>query len=452
MLCRTPPAALLAAPLAAFALVACNPAGPPPPQQPSATAADAGADLELGQLDGKDPKQLLAMVDKLGGKLAGRPKSFEILAALGNLYYENGRYLDAVDAYRQALQLSAPLEAKAAALRARGASLSGDLPLECRRSGPGYGLSEIAKVVEKDEAADPGRALRCAREALGMAVAARARRGNALYLVGNPDDALAEHRRVLEMEPDHPESLFFVGAILLEKSRVQRPLREEGKKMWERLVAVAPDHPRGQIAKENLTKIDQLFAPPDAGPARATASAMPPGHPSLGDQGALPSGHPPLAPSGVPAAGAAPGAEGGPTPEQVRNVAEAVANADRSPELEKSFDEAIVKGEKLLDQGNFAEARSALLPAMPMRPNDPKLAAALGGAMRGLGKLPMAERVLSRALELDPKSPRANYELGLLLAAKGDKAGARARLEAARAADAGWAGQHKVAEEIAKLR
>jgi Flp pilus assembly protein TadD len=87
-----------------------------------------------------------------------------------------------------------------------------------------------------------------------------------------------------------------------------------------------------------------------------------------------------------------------------------------------------------------------------MRPNDARLAAALGGAMRGLGRAPMAERVLERALQLDPKQPRALYEMGLLLAARGDKAGAAQRLQALQAADPKFAQQHAVGAELAKLR
>ena len=466
-----------------LALAACKPSAPaavapqaapntvgPPGSALAPAAADAGPEVDLDKLDTSDPKQLMLLVDKMGGKLQGKPKTFEVLNALGNLYYENGRYLDAVDTYRQALLLSAPLEEKAGALRKKGVKAAAQVPLECRRAGPAYGLVEIAKQVDKLEPRQPAVALRCANEALGMAVAARARRGNGLYLVGNPDEALAEHRRVLEVEPDYPESLFFVGAILLEKSRLEPALRPQGKKLWERLLVVAPDHPRGQIVRENLPKIDTLFAPPDArrGPV-AAGSQLPPDHPPVGgqapgaaQQGELPPNHPPIGSAAAPGAGGEPTAdavpndaanpEGGPTAEQVKNVAEAVANTERTPALEQTFDAAITKGEQLLDQGNYVEARSALLLAMPMRPSDPKLAAALGGAMRGLGKTAMAERTLSRALELDPKSARANYELGMLLAARGDKPGALARLQAAQAADASFANKHKLEQEIARLR
>ncbi len=425
--------------LIVLALAGCNST----PTAPGAAQSDAGLSAEqLGKLDGKDPKQLLAVVDQMAAQLKDKPKTFEVLVALGNLYYENSRYLDAVDVYRQALAKSAPVEAEALALQERKVKPAAELPAECRRSGPSYGLEQIAEVARKLAATEPAKALRCDDEALGLAVAARARRGNALYLVGNPDQALAEHQKVLAKDPDYPESLFFVGAILLEKSRSQPELREQGKAMWRKLLAVAPEHPRAALVKENLPKVDQLFAPV------ANKAELPPGHPSTAAQtnqapGAEPQGHSTNDPVHE---------QGGPSAEQVKNLAEAAQNTERTPALEKSLDESLARGEALLDEGKYAEARSSLIQVMPMRPDDPRVAAAMGGVMRGLGKLPMAERVLGRALQLDPKSARANYELGMVLAAKGDKAGAAERFQTAQAADAAFAARHKIADELARIR
>ena len=85
-------------------------------------------------------------------------------------------------------------------------------------------------------------------------------------------------------------------------------------------------------------------------------------------------------------------------------------------------------------------------------PNDARTAADLGGAMRGLGRTDMAQRTLGRALQLDPKQPRALYEQGKLLAAQGDSAGARKSFEALQQADAKFAQSHDVAAELGKLR
>ena len=96
-----------AAAASALAL-ACSGKEPPRP------AADKGP---LANLDANDPKALLAAVDQMQDQLKDKPKTFEVLCALGNLYYENGRYLDAVDSFRQALSISAPFEARAQELR-----------------------------------------------------------------------------------------------------------------------------------------------------------------------------------------------------------------------------------------------------------------------------------------------------------------------------------------------
>ena len=417
---------------AAAALFACKPTAAPP------LASDAGASLDV-----TDGKALLAEVDRLKDQLRDKPKSFEVLSALGSLYYDNGRYLEAVDAFRQGEEIAAPIEADLDALRKRGVKPAAELPGVCRRSGGEYGLKQIAEAASK---LDPPKRLRCLDAALAMALDVHARRGNSFYLIGNPDAALAEHRKVLGRNPDYPESLFFVGAILLERSQGDKAVREEGKKYWKRLLAVAPDSPRAPLVRDTLPKVDEIFKTRPEG-------AMPPGHPDMGQ----PSGNPPFA--GAPVMGGGqPGAPmnrngaSGPTPEQVRNMQDAVQNTERTPELEKGLDQLVEEGEKDLDQGKYQEARDAVVRVMPMRPNDARTAAALGGAMRGLGRTEMAQRTLAHALQLDPKQPRALYEMGKLKAQQGDKAGALASFEALKAADARFAQAHDLDQEMGRLR
>ncbi len=412
-------------------------------EPPAAPAADAGT---LANLDTSDPKALLAAVDQMQAQLQDKPKTFEVLSALGNLYYENGRYLDAANSLRQALAISAPFEARAKELRDREVKPAKDLPPECRRSAQGYGLEQIAQAARKLE---PERERRCLDSALQMAIDARARRGDSLYLVGNPDGALAEHRRVLAESPDHPESLFFVGAILLEQSRGEKAKLEEGKKYWRKLLAVAPDSPRAALVKDSLPRADEIFAP-----KAQAGGAMPPGHPDVSGQ--LPPGHPAIA-GNAPSApmahrGAAPEELPAVDPQHLQAVAEAAQNTERTPELEKGLDQLTARAEALLDQGKYQEARDTIVRVMPMRPNDARTAAAMGAAMRGLGREQMAERVLSRALEIDPRQPRALYEMGKLLASRGDKAGAAEKMRAVQAADAKFAQSHGIAQELARLK
>jgi Flp pilus assembly protein TadD len=145
-------------------------------------------------------------------------------------------------------------------------------------------------------------------------------------------------------------------------------------------------------------------------------------------------------------------AHAGPSQEEVSRMAEAAQGTERTPALERGLDDLLAEGERDLDEGKYQEARDAVVRVMPMRPNDPRTAAALGGAMRGLGRLDMAERTLGAALRGDPKQPRALYEMGKLLAQRGDKSGALQDFQALQAADPKWAKAHDVGQEIARLR
>lgn len=423
--------------LAASFAFACIRGPPAPPQAP-----DAGSTGSAGTVDLNDPKALLAEVDRLQDQFKDKPKTFEVLSALGNLYYENARYLDAVDAFRQALAFATPIEAEAQALRDRGIKPAADLPTDCRRSGTNYGLAQIAEAARK---LDPQHQLACLDGALELAIAARARRGNSLYLIGNPDGALAEHRQVLARSPDYPESLFFVGAILLEGSRGDKAKLEEGKKYWRRLLVVAPNHPRAALVRDSLPRADEIFAPKPQLPAGR------PGGAGVGAGNGLPADHPAIG-GNTPGSPMQHSAEPGPTPEQVQGVADAVQGTERTSELEKGLDQLTSEAEALLDQGKYQEARDAIVRVMPMRPQDARTAADMGSAMRGLGRAEMAERVLGRALELNPGQPRALFEMGRLLASRGDKAGAVQRLEAAQQADPKFAQAHQIAAELARLK
>jgi Flp pilus assembly protein TadD len=140
------------------------------------------------------------------------------------------------------------------------------------------------------------------------------------------------------------------------------------------------------------------------------------------------------------------------SPQALRAVAEAAENTERTPELEKGLDDLTAQAETLLDQGKYQEARDTIVRVMPMRPNDARTAAVMGGAMRGLGRDAMAERTLSRALQIDSRQPRALYEMGRLLAARGDKSGAAEKLRAVQAADPKFAQSHRLEQELARVK
>src|SRR5690242_15114583 len=408
--------------VAALALAACKPSRPAP--APPSAAVDAGLDVN-------DPKALMAEVDRLHDQLKDKPKTFEVLSALGTLYYQNARYLEAVDTFRQAEEIAAPAEAEADALRKKGVKPAAQLPPECRR-GPDHGLVQIADAARK---LDPPKRLRCLETALEMALADRARRGDSFYLIGNPDAALAEHRKVLQRSPDYPESLFFVGAILLEQSNGDKTMLAEGKKSWSRLLEVAPDSPRAPLVRDTLPKADELFKAKPAGAAGQAQAAPQPGQ--------VPEGHPPVqdSPQSIE-----------PSAEEMKNVQEAAEHTERTPELEKGLDQLLSEGERDLDEGKYQDARDAVVRVMPMRPDDARTAAAMGGAMRGLGRMEMAQRTLARALQLNPTQPRALYEMAKLQAQQGDKAAAAQTFARLKGVDPKFARAHKVDEELARLR
>jgi tetratricopeptide (TPR) repeat protein len=185
-------------------------------------------------------------------------KTYEALVTTARFADENNRLLEAIDAYRQALELASPLDARLQQLERQGVKPSPELPLACF-AGAATGQAEIGAAAQKLEAAEPGQALRCLRQTLSGLSELRARRADLLYMAGNPDLALLEHRRVLEREKDFPESLFFIGAILLEKGSDDPAKVAEGKRLWSRLLEVAPKHPRAATVRDSLPRLTDLF-------------------------------------------------------------------------------------------------------------------------------------------------------------------------------------------------
>ncbi len=349
-------------------------------------------------LDASDPKELLKQLDAMQDKLKDRPKTVDILVAIGHLYYENGRYLDAIDTYRQAEELSAAGEKRLAELRAHVRSAA-TLPDDCRRTTErGYdALLAAAETRVKDR---PAEALACAAEALRPVHLARARRGDAFYLIGNFDQARAEHEAVLTVDAANPESLFFLGAMDLEKAHGDKALIASGKRYWQRLLDVAPDSPRAALVRENLPKAETLFA-----------------------------AHAPK----------------GPAPEEVQAIAEAAQNTPVEAGDLAAFSKILDDGEKLLDAGKFDEARSQFIRVLPftrmradLKSIAARAAADMGGAVRTTNPQ-MAERTLLTALTDDPESARANYELGRLRRDQGNPGEAAALFKKAAAKDPAFA-------------
>jgi cytochrome c-type biogenesis protein CcmH/NrfG len=80
----------------------------------------------------------------------------------------------------------------------------------------------------------------------------RADRGLALLQLNRVDDAITELRRSIELSPNHPQALFYLGLILLEFKNDPKGAAE----LWKRLVATSPDFPEIDLVKEKIREIE----------------------------------------------------------------------------------------------------------------------------------------------------------------------------------------------------
>lgn len=128
----------------------------------SQSAAPSTQSLAAGTTSGTvaaqpTPEQMKQMADKqaepLLAQLKAEPDSADLLAAIGNIYYDAQQYPTAIDYYRRCLKV-----------QPSNASVRTDL-------------------------------------------------ATALWYIGNPDDAIAEFNRALNYEPNKPNTLFNLGIV-----------------------------------------------------------------------------------------------------------------------------------------------------------------------------------------------------------------------------------------------
>lgn len=392
-------------------LVACIPADDPtqaaaprygpegqlPPPRPTSTADVEDFDDDPSAPLSSDPKQLLATVEALKDRLKDRPRDFNINAALGNLFYDNAKYIDAIEYFGDALVISNPIEARL--LEGADANPATVVPQACRLDAPsedelaqGHKTRAFEAVVAAADAlleTKPASAAACLAQLRPLVASVHARRGNSWYLAGNPEMAKKDHAFALALDDGHPEALFFMGALTLELSGGDDAQLEEGSGYWRRLLEIAPEHPRAEIVRSTLPQVRTLFGRrPDAGRV----------HPTQGE---------PVMP------GAAPGTGGAPLAPLAPGVAEAMAKVELTPELHAELDGKIEQGEAYLEQKKWQEALDTFMPVMPVRPSA-RLALGMGIALRELGK-PSAERVLVQSGRMPGADvQRASFELAIL--------------------------------------
>ena len=84
-----------------------------------------------------------------------------------------------------------------------------------------------------------------------------------------------------------------------------------------------------------------------------------------------------------------------------------------------TFDFYMTKGTLALDQKNYIQAIDDFNAALKDKPDDPSATLYIGIALRKIGNQQEAEKLLKKTVKLDPQSPRANLELGILYFEKG---------------------------------
>jgi tetratricopeptide (TPR) repeat protein len=395
------PSSLLAL-VAVASLIGCIPEEAPTPPPVEATApVDAGppAAANTGDVP-TDSKSLLATVEAMKDQLKSRPRDFNVDAALANLFYDNGKYIDAIEYYTNALDRLAAAEKRLDPT----AKIAGPVPEGCRletnakqpttAGTPARTVEEAVTYADSIATQNPAGAAACLSQLVAPLAGVHARRGNSWYLIGNTDKARGDHQAALRLDPNNPEALFFSGAVELETAHGDPVKLAAGKAFWERLLKAAPEHPRAALVKETLPRINELFG--------AKPGAMP---------------------------GDAPGvAAGGPSaPALPAGMAESMQNVQHTPEMDAQLDKTMDEGEALLAKKEWQKALDTFKQVMPLRPNG-RTALGMGIALRELGK-PMAERVLQNATTLPGGEPaRAKYELAILYETK-DPAQAKSLLQ-----------------------
>jgi tetratricopeptide (TPR) repeat protein len=168
------------------------------------------------------------------GQLASAPKSLEILLALGNLYYQERRYPDAIGWYDQAIALAEPVWRDYLALPAseRAKEPAPAVKQACART-QARGFEPLANEARaRATKKDSSGAAFCYRAALEPWISARIQRANAKLLAGDAAGAVADHEAVLARIPDQPDALYFLGLALAETAEGNVGQLERARALW----------------------------------------------------------------------------------------------------------------------------------------------------------------------------------------------------------------------------
>lgn len=357
-------------------------------------------------------EQLLDQLDHVKG-LKEQDKPFDVAAAVGKLYYGNGRFSESQIFLRQALAKAEPLRALYfAQLKKAGGEKALPTPEAAGCAVPKG--KEVKAAAQKAEAlAKAGKAAAaatCARVALGPALDVGSLLGNALFLSGDTDGALAAHEQVLAVSAQDEESLYGHAGAAFDGAGDDLARLKSAKAELTRYLARYPTQPHAAQAKKLLARTEQAIA-------AGGTSKIP--HPRL--TGALPAA--PAAPMAMNAPFAGGGNASGSPPPLSQETIDAIQNTERTPEMMKGLEALMDQGEAALAAGKFQDALDDYKRVVPFMPESGRAKAGMAWALVGLNKQPMADRVWQVAVGADPKAVDA---LGQALKAHGDEKGAQA--------------------------
>jgi tetratricopeptide (TPR) repeat protein len=135
--------------------------------------------------------------------LTANPKDQNAMMQLGNLYYDNGRFNEAIEWYGKYLEI------------------------------------------------DPGN------------VGVRTDRGTCYWSLGQADAAIAEFQKSLQVNPSHPQTLYNLGIVYLHGKNDMGQARQA----WEKLLATNPNYPERARLQTMLASLTPPAEQPAAAPA-----------------------------------------------------------------------------------------------------------------------------------------------------------------------------------------
>ncbi|MDF1564280.1 MAG: tetratricopeptide repeat protein [Deltaproteobacteria bacterium] len=351
----------------------------------------------------------LKQVEERKAELEGLENPVGILASLGSLYYENGRYPEAIDWYRQAIEKAAPaLEAFDALAGEVGdrEPYAGELPGICASRAEAKGFERSVNVAEGlRREGPPERALACYRAALQPVAAAYARRGSSWAVLEQVERGLADIDRALQIAPDMAEANFLYGAVVFNNRQggPGKSVGEKAVKAWQHFLELAPDHPRAAQVRGALDSMMNLSG--------------------------LPAGHPPMD-----AAAAAAARQGGKVPGGAPQ-----GSAEPAPALVAGLPPALVEVVKLLMKGRPADAIAICDQFLAMAPAHGAAMSLKAQALAGdEARAKEAMELAAAALDLGPNA-RAQQVLGTLHERRGDLEAAGNHYREAQKADPAYA-------------